>query len=103
MPTDGITMKIDYQSCRRSPVPSIGIGGTAETYRERAVLLFPDHELRVVYAYRIDLSIIGPQSDIMGAPSLLGRDVLNQWRMDYSPPEGWLVFCVATADRVISS
>jgi hypothetical protein len=34
-------------------------------------------------------------------PSLLGRDVINRWRIDYRPTAGRLLCDVITADEVI--
>ena len=49
--------------------------------------------------YRLDLLIAAPTASNRDLPSLLGRYVLNRWRMDYDPAEGRLECTVRNADH----
>lgn len=100
LPADGLRMGVAYEALTRSPSPSVGIGGTSHNYAEQAVALFNEPGT-TLYAYQIDLEIIKPKDSLMGLPSLLGRDVLNRWRMRYSPTTNHLTFQVITADLTI--
>ena len=97
MPADGITMNLDYNELTLGSRPSVGFGGITYPYEEEAVLIFiePGHAIHV---YRISLIISQPEADLLGLPSVLGRDILNQWRMRYSPQTGNLTFDVLKAD-----
>ena len=73
-----------------SPVRHRGIAGTRTYYREPAAILFPDGaEWR---RFDVDLYIAPPDVGADYLPSLLGRDVLNEVRMEYDFPAGRLEF-----------
>lgn len=101
MPADGAKMGIDYSALTKSRVPAVGIGGQSYNYTEEAWVVFSDPD-QALYCYHVDLDILNPIPELMDAPSLLGRVVLNQWVMHYSPSDGVLTFDVVTADRIIS-
>ena len=87
IPFDLLENRIDY----------LGIGGTSAYFRETANLLFEDESyLRI---YRLDLLIAAPTDNNRELPSLIGRDVLNRWRMDYHPTGGKLEWTVHDADH----
>ena len=68
---------------------------------EPAAVLFTDPG-RAAYIYKIDLAIADPSTpDIDDLPSLLGRDVLDNWRMVYVPLKNGLTFTVLSADLTI--
>ena len=46
-------------------------------------------------------SICSPAPDIMNIPSLLGRDILDRWRMTYNPSKRYLAFKVLSADYTV--
>ena len=62
-----------------------GIGGTAIYYREPAIVAFDDYETGRIYevAYNIDLDL-SYSDETLGLPSLLGRDILDDWHIEYS-------------------
>jgi len=82
MPVDGMKLSIDYKVLT-NPTMSQGIGGVARSFSEKAVLAFSDN--RYVYSYLLDIQLLAPARQNHRLPSLLGRDVLNQWRgvIDY--------------------
>ena len=61
-----------------------GIGGLAAYYNEPAVVAFTyEHERihEVSYSIDLDLSYSGETLEL---PSLLGRDILDNWHIEYS-------------------
>lgn len=99
MPADAVRMGTDYSKLTRK-VESVGIGGVAQTFVEEAALVFSEPG-RFLYVYFIDLRITAPSSEIMDLPSLLGRNVLDRWRMTYDPQENRLAFRVRSWDQRI--
>ena len=92
-------MGIDYKTLGQE-VESIGVGGISLDHVERAIVIFSEPK-KFLYVYNIDLLISSPTPDIFSLPSLLGRDILNQWRMTYNPRAGSLAFQVLSADYTI--
>jgi hypothetical protein len=78
MPTDSKALGIDFRSLRE-PTTSEGIGGVAQGFNEMIVLSFSDR--RYVYSYLLQIEISAPTTHNYRFPSLLGRDILEQWRM----------------------
>ena len=77
-----------------------GIGGQSTYYREPATLVFADDTERRDYRYRITVDIAKPE-DVSGEiPSLLGRDIIDRWRMVYDRTDDVLEFTVRSADAV---
>ncbi len=76
---------------------SIGTAGVSFNFTERASVVFTDPG-RVMYVYHIDLEIAEPDPAIIALPSLLGREILDRWRMLYDPPSNRLLFTVRSAD-----
>ena len=97
LPTDAIKMELDYDALQEDSQPSVGIGGFSYNFVEPAIITFNEPR-KAIQAYQIDLLIIEPEVALMELPSLLGRDILNQWRMRYSPTSNRLTFDVITAD-----
>ena len=75
-----------------------GIGGGAGYFKEPATIYFPDDGRAVGY----DISIGIASSDTGGLPSLLGRDVFDNWRIEYERRLGVLQCVVRTADQLLS-
>ena len=97
-PEDSVNLDIPFGRLI-SPTMSYGIGGSSLYHRESVVLSFLDDE--AVQSYRLQLHIAEPIATNAGFPSLLGRDVLNRWRMDYDPANSVLEFTVRSADRTM--
>lgn len=79
---------------------SLAIGGTGgrATYVRIAALVSFVGETGPTYSYEIDLPVAVRSPAPAGLPSLLGRDILDRWRMTYSPLEERLEFDVLSAD-----
>ncbi len=65
-----------------------GIDGNILYYLEPAVLYFDDNS--IVRSYPFDLLIANPQGGSMETPSLLGRNIINEWYVQYDPTKGLL-------------
>ena len=95
-PADAIRAGIPFERLGNR-IDYLGIGGTSAYFREAANLLFEDESyLRI---YQLDLLIAAPTNNNRELPSLLGRDVLNRWRMDYNPTGDRLEWTVHDADH----
>lgn len=98
-PGDGERMGIDYTKLT-GETESVGVGGICHSFVEPALLVFSEPK-RFLYVYIIDLAISPPSLDIMDLPSLLGRDILDRWRMIYHPAKKRLTFDVVSADVTV--
>ena len=61
-----------------------GIGGTSIYYREPAIVTFTYRDgsiFEISYNIHLDLSY---SDETIGLPSLLGRDILDDWHIEYS-------------------
>ena len=86
---------VDYEQLE-NPASTFGIGGSSEAYTEPAIVVFSDDA--ELCCYRIDMLVAAPSAETESLPSLLGRDIINQWRVtyDHSVPE--FLAEVVTAD-----
>ncbi len=80
---------------------SQGIGGAASYFPEPAALMFNDAATGQYHGYRISINVAKPGDVSDRIPSLLGRDVIRRWQMDYDPTNGQLAFTVRDADFII--
>ena len=95
MPLDARRIGINYTDLMESE-QSQGIGRISIKFIEPAFLAFAgDPEL---YGYENELRICNPVDEILAIPSLLGRDIIDRWRVTYDKPELRLVADVVTVD-----
>ena len=73
-----------------------GIRGHITCATEEALLVFPDGDS--IRIYQADLCISFPDDVGETMTSLLGRDILDQWKMTYDPTNAFLGFEVREAD-----
>lgn len=99
MPLDGRRLGIDYRRLQ-GRVESVGIGGTSHDYREPGLLIFAE-SAKTLRAYELDLVVAASSSEILDLPSLLGRDVLNRWRITMDYRAGELACEVLSADYTV--
>ena len=100
MPTDATTMSVKYEDLRNES-HTRGIGGIQKIYRERAFLAFPSVN-RIAYGYNLDIAILHPpEDDGVILPSLLGRDVMDHWRVIYSRSENLISAEIRSCDREV--
>lgn len=100
MPADGIKMGIDYQALV-DPTVVGGMGGDARCFQEDAVLGFHEPNRNLIRLYFVTIMIPQVSQPLMKMPSLVGRDVLDRWRIDYDPSRDSLKFTVRSADHTI--
>ena len=89
-------MGIDYAKLTGS-IQTCGMGGLSTHFVENAILAFNDPGA-YLYAYAIPLQIASPTPDIMDVPSLLGRDILDQWKITIDKSQQILEAEVITSD-----
>ena len=98
-PADGTRMGLDYARLTGN-VESLGTSGVSYNYVEPAFIVFSERG-RFLHVYRINLEIAPYDRKLMELPSLLGRDILDQWKMTYNPSKKRLVFEVLSSDETI--
>jgi hypothetical protein len=89
MPADSKKLGVNFRSLR-NPTTSQGLGGDAKGFTERTFLSFSDN--RYVYSYLLDVEIAASTRHNQRFPSLLGRDILSQWRSVVEPSRGIITF-----------
>lgn len=99
MPLDGQRIGVDY-STLTGGVSTVGVGGYAQMFEESGAAVFLEGST-TLHLYFIKVSIASYTPEIADVPSLLGRDVLDRWRMHYNPSTGSLTFKVNSADRTL--
>ena len=78
---------------------SRGIGGSSSYFSETTILAFVDKpQMRF---YELELLIAEPHESNEELPSLLGRDVINHWYMQYDPAVTRLECTVRYADYTL--
>jgi hypothetical protein len=93
MPADSKKIGIDFRNLI-NPTTSEGIGGAAQGFNEIAVLSFSDR--RYIYSYLLKIEISVPTRHNHRFPSLLGRDLLKQWRFVMDALHNKVVFTPRT-------
>ena len=98
MPVDGRRIGVDYNDLGEME-ETLGVGGLSETFVEPAYIAFiGDGKL---YGYQIELRICKPSEALATVPSLLGRDIIDKWRVIYNNPEMELSAEVVMAEAVV--
>lgn len=95
MPADSRKLTINFGALR-NPITSEGIGGPAKGYNEQMILSFSDR--KSIYSYLLDVEISAPTPHNHRFPSLLGRDILDQWRFVMEKQKKSVVFTPRTWD-----
>jgi hypothetical protein len=78
MPADSRKLSINFNALK-NPTTSDGIGGSAKGFNEQMVLSFTDR--RFIYSYLFNIEIAERTKYNDRFPSLLGRDIIDQWRL----------------------
>jgi len=89
MPADAKKIGIDFRSLK-NPTTSEGIGGVAQGFNEIVVLSFSDK--KYIYSYLLKAEIASSTAHNHRFPSLLGRDILKQWRVVMDASGGKITF-----------
>jgi hypothetical protein len=100
MPNDSRKMHVDYSRLSKED-HSIGSAGASLDYLCDGVVIFS--EIGVVeYEYDIELRLIKPDPtvpELLMPPSLLGRDIINQWQLSFDPKAMLISANVLSCDR----
>lgn len=99
MANDAARMGIDFRNMPPSFRRGSGVGGSIRLHQMSASITFADREN--LYVYRAELAIAEPGRHNRGLPSLLGRDILNRWRLRYDAPANALEAQVDSADLIV--
>jgi hypothetical protein len=94
--TDGTRLGLDYSKLKNAS-QAVGVGGVATIYEETAFLVFSEPKTRI-YFYNLNIQVLEPNPANDTTPSLLGRDIINRWRMSYNATSKRLFFKVLSAD-----
>ncbi len=97
MPLDARDLGVNYAALR-NPNQARGIGGTVETHTEPARAFFVDDDDHILHGYEIALGICQPSQSAGQIPSLLGRDIIDRWRVTYDKSEAELAGEVISSD-----
>jgi len=100
MPLDGIRLGVDYSKLSGGTA-IVGVGGYAHMFQESGAAIFLERS-NMLHIYFIEVRIASHTPEIADIPSLLGRDVLDRWRMHYNPASGTLSFKVNSADQTLT-
>ena len=98
-PEDGRKLKVPFGQLE-NPVPSRGVGGSAYYFVEPAIIYFLDlvADKPLMRAYSIEMLIAEPSEDNETLPSLLGRDITDNWSIQYDPTDSVIACTVRSAD-----
>ena len=105
MPDDWRLLGLDY-SVLTDAIDIGGIGGSVTFLTTIATIAFAIPG-KTVYIYAVEIACAPDDQDYRRYPSLLGRDILDQWKMIYNPFQKTLEFspfhalftCNVQADR----
>ena len=98
MPADAQTLSVDYDALRNRG-SSVGLGGAVDLFREPARLAFAGSG-GFMYGYEINLRVYpAGDRDSLTVPSLLGRNVIDRWRITYDRSASELTARVVSYDQ----
>ena len=95
---DAMRVGVPYDLLENSSLIT-GIGGAKTVYLENAILGFAGSSH--LYLYELPIGLTEHDPDLEGVPSLLGRDILDRWKISYCRPDNILSFEVMTADSSV--
>ncbi|WP_161140338.1 retroviral-like aspartic protease family protein [Propylenella binzhouense] len=97
MPTDAIRLGVDTSKLT-TPATTYGVGGRSDDFQEKALILFSDG---VLHVYEVDLILMQSRPALVNAPSLLGRNIINRWRVTFDYPGNIVAAEIVSSDRQI--
>jgi hypothetical protein len=99
-PADGKRLRVDFNKLTDED-HSIGYTGSTVDFICQGIVTFAEIGI-VEYEYDIELRLTKPDPNIpelLLLPSLLGRDILNQWQMSFDPKVLAITANVLSCDR----
>jgi hypothetical protein len=97
MPADAKRLKVDYSKITDTD-HSLGSGGPSLDYVCPAIAMFGETGI-AMHSYRVELRLPEPKPELFIAPSLVGRDILNRWRMSFDPEKRTIIADIISSDR----
>jgi hypothetical protein len=97
MPADAAKLKVDYYKLTEQD-HSLGSGGPSLDYVCDAKVSFAVLG-NTEYQYDIRIRLPEHHAELFLAPSLLGRDVINQWQLSLNPEKRTIVANVLSCNR----
>ena len=86
-PTDLAVIGMDFDEIRQLPLHLIeGVGGLTATYEMEVILSFRHEQERKAYMYDIKALAVVDDGALESVASILGRDVIHRWMMNYNYP-----------------
>lgn len=82
MPVDCRAFGIDTVALS-DPAEMIGVGGATLSYTEDAWVAFENGDNYAAYAVRLSIVRVGSNDPLLPIPSLVGRNILRHWRIEY--------------------
>ena len=98
LPKGGSKLGVNYAQLDRVSQGTV-IGGVADGFVETAWITFTGED--TFYAYVIDMLILPPPYEQLDESALLGRNIIDRWRITYEKPSSLLEADVITADRYV--
>lgn len=83
MPADAKRLNVDYSKIGQTAI-SLGSSGPGKGHVCPATTTFGEAGVGT-YTYDVSLRLPEPKPELLVLPSLLGRDVLNRWRLSMQP------------------
>jgi hypothetical protein len=97
LPADSGKIPLDFEKLK-DKTPSCTLNGTCNLYTIPATLQF--FEPDCIYSYDIELKIAPKNPQLMELPSIVGRNIIDRWSMNYCRSKKRLNIKVISADRI---
>jgi hypothetical protein len=97
MPPDWLRFSVPYARLG-NPAKLNGIGGVADGFRETALITFSEANVGL-RSYEVEVLIYKPTSNMPPCPSLLGRDVIQNWAITFDKRNNSIKANVLRADH----
>lgn len=95
MPSDVRRLGIAYDELDKA-TETFGVGGKSSDYTEPGACILQDD--RVLHVYNVDFVLMRRRRALETFPSLLGRNVMDRWRVVFDRPTGTLTAEIANSD-----
>ena len=99
MPIDAARLRVNHNRFKIESEMR-GIGGTGINYPEQCLVAFTEAGKKA-FVYDLTVLFAKPEKYNKTTPSILGRDIIDRWRMMYEKPKNRLTFTVISADATL--
>ena len=97
MPADALRLGVNFNDPKLLRAPLNGVGGAAAGVVLQSVIAFAGNSGNV-YVYQTMIFAAEPSPQIKDVPSLLGRNIIDQWEVTYAPKSIGLTAKILSAD-----